>query len=1318
MVIQLFPKRRAVSRVFTLISSFVWLASAGLVTAQTTTWNAAIGANWSPGTWTNGLPDSSTDAFIRRTSLTAVTVQNGLNAQALNVFIGSNGGAGSNNGRVTIASGGNLETFGLTGVTVGHQGHTGVLNINGTLITRKIQEGTGSGSINFNGGTLIAKEDGVDLISGFENGDVQIANGGATIDTAGFSLSISSQLSNTLLNLGSLRVIGGGNLTLSNSNNTYAGGTTISDASRVIVSSNANLGNTLIIQSFLTFDDGTLEVTSNIPGMNRFTTLNSGGGTYQINDGVTLAQAGIHSGAGALTKRGNGTLVLTGINLFSGGTIIEAGVLQLGNGGLTGSLGSGAILNNATLTINRSNPLLLPFLLSNTISGTGVVRHIGSGVTFLQGNNTYSGGTEITNGTLFAENSNSLGTGNVTMTGGRLSYNDEVNLSNQISLDGNAELSVFIAGWEAEQSGVISGAADLTKVEDGLLSLTSNNTHTGTTFINRGTLQIGKGGTTGSIVSNVEVGTNGILAFNRSNDLDLTGIDIKGSGVISQVGSGSTFLGATPNFSGEVILKNGVLAPMETLTAKAFTWNDGDIQMDLDGNSLINLTNNFSKGGPGAGGFLISSGTEGQTYKLVNFTSTNFVVSDFAAQWATPNVVLNGIFNLTPTFLEFKVLTAQATGAILQNSNPVNIPTFADFTVNGTASTGEPNESNTINSLLFLPSSSLQVFNNLTVNSGKFNVAGGIASLFGGNVITPGDFNKFGAGNLISNTNFQVGGAANIQGGGLIVNGQLTAPGGLTVFQNALLGGSGIINANVFNNGTTAPGNSPGTLTINGNFSQSSSGTLQIEIASPTVFDRLIVSGAANLAGTLQVLNLGKNLKYGQQYAFLQAGSINGEFDQILMPNPSRFRGRFLTNGGLGRLLVAPTSYTLVAETPNQRRVAKALDSYIPARGNDRETVSIALDLQTEDQYPAAFDAIAPTFHESIANISIEQAFAQTQLLNQRMSSVRLGSRAFQAIGMDAEPLVHDKDGKSVADPKDFKSQISNFQSPAWAIWAQGNGMFAKVTNVSQVPNYRFNSGGFLFGADYTFGGSDHSKSNSRNSKLSTGVFAGYQGTYADYNSAGRTSINSALFGGYASYSQGGFYADTVIAGGYNNYNVRRSIEFSTIDRSARSSQNGGQFSAAFNLGYDWEIGKFTLGPIAGLQYTYVGIAPFTESGADSLNLRVGQQNANSMRSTLGGRIAYTWTVSESLVIIPEVRMFWLHEFLNNPRVIGSALDGGSGESFGYLTSTPDRDSVFAGAGFSAQLGPNWFASAFWNIDFGRQDFLNHIISANLGMKF
>ena len=114
----------------------------------------------------------------------------------------------------------------------------------------------------------------------------------------------------------------------------------------------------------------------------------------------------------------------------------------------------------------------------------------------------------------------------------------------------------------------------------------------------------------------------------------------------------------------------------------------------------------------------------------------------------------------------------------------------------------------------------------------------------------------------------------------------------------------------------------------------------------------------------------------------------------------------------------------------------------------------------------------------------------------------------------------------------------------------------------------------------------------------------------------------------------------------------------------------------------------------------------------------MGQQNANSLRTSLGGRIAYTWKLTDSITLIPEGRMFWQHEFLENPRNIGATLDGGNGQSFGYTTSTPDRDAVFAGAGIIGQFGPNWNAYFYYNADFGRQDFVSHAISTGLNFKF
>ena len=77
---------------------------------------------------------------------------------------------------------------------------------------------------------------------------------------------------------------------------------------------------------------------------------------------------------------------------------------------------------------------------------------------------------------------------------------------------------------------------------------------------------------------------------------------------------------------------------------------------------------------------------------------------------------------------------------------------------------------------------------------------------------------------------------------------------------DGLLGGTGTIFANVTNDlGTVDPGASPGTLTINGNYTQNATGTLKVEIASAASFDKLVVNGAvggiASLNGTVDVDN-------------------------------------------------------------------------------------------------------------------------------------------------------------------------------------------------------------------------------------------------------------------------------------------------------------------------------------------------------------------------------------------------------------------------------------------------------------------------------
>ena len=1178
----------------------------------------------------------------------------------------------------------------ILGSEVGSQGTltlAGTPGDTGIFETGYMQKGDGNGQLYWNGGILRASSDEADFLRGFGSGDVQLLERGGIFDTQGFSVGIDTVISGT----GSFTKLGSGELTLFG-DNTYTGGTHLMEGTLLVGHDNA-LGSGL-----LTMEDGTtIGATGMFEG-------------FLENDVVLKGDINIHSdfelSFSGTMNLGNATRTVT----LTEDSFTVAFAHIIGNGGLNlvreGGSEGGAIVgmfgsedNTYTgLTTVGSGVALMLFKsvdleVLESMGGIGGIDDIGS----IEDLPVFGTDAVAIPGDLWIQDGASviafeLGAPSVT----------QIAPTSSVLIEGEGSLMFLYIPWEI----ALDDEASYSPMEQTLAGLYGDGT-----LLNMGgdlNLTVLEGNFSGNIMEwdllGLELcGCEGpplALFKNGPGTLLLSGENMYYGGTTINEGRLQT-----NNFyalgDGPVMLQGGILEPVSDLEIYSLHWSGGKIARTLDSEMrFLAIWDDLTVDEDG-GAFAFAPGEDffsvGSFDLLSAFNLDSSMLDLFSG---------NQVFGMSPIFLiEDNTLMVQFegipvfSGPLLQNSAPVFIPIWSDFIVIGNVTTGTIFENNTIHNLIFHPGSHLHIYNTLIVNNGNFiGTGGGIYNLTGGNIYVPNIMNIMGGGIFNFSNNVFVNNFINIINSTVHVNGIFNTN-TLTVFQNSILAGNGIINGNVINNGIISPGNSPGVLTINGNLTQSGSGTLLIEIASPNVYDRLVVSGRAHLDGTLRVANLGSKLKYGQQYHFLQAGSIHGEFDRILMPNPSRYRGRFFHDNHIGTLLVAPTSYTLVAETPNQRRVAKALDAFIPERGNDRETVSFALDLQSEEQYPYAFDQIAPTFYETLGTITTEQAFSQTQTLNQRFSSVRLGVGSFQAIGIEPQPLVYDKNGKSVVAP------VVEDPTHNWSLWAMGTGSFAKVERVHQLPSYDYDTGGVLVGADYRW-----------SENFVTGLYGGYQHTHADYDASGRLKIDSALFGGYALYQAGGFYADGVIGGGYHDYNARRSITFSTIDRTARSRPDGGQFTTSLNLGYDWKVKNFHIGPVGGLQYTRVGIDGFTESGADSLNLRLRDQSIDSFRSTLGGRIAYTAKINERLTLIPEARVLWQHEFANDARMIDASFDDGS--VFGYETSDPSRDGVFIGVGLNAQMGDRWTAHVYYNVDVGRSDHENHIISGGINWKF
>jgi autotransporter-associated beta strand protein len=182
--------------------------------------------------------------------------------------------------------------------------------------------------------------------------------------------------------------------------------------------------------------------------------------------------------------------------MYSGGTTINAGTLQIGNGGASGSI-SGNILNNASLVFDRSDV----YTYSDAISGTGSVSQIGSGTLILTATNPYSGGTTVSNGILQIGSESNIGggsAGGITLNGGEILTSATAALAENITLNtGTANTLAAFTNTTVTYNGLIAdgnGHGALTIGDslgnNGTVILNGNNTYTGGTIVSGGILQI------------------------------------------------------------------------------------------------------------------------------------------------------------------------------------------------------------------------------------------------------------------------------------------------------------------------------------------------------------------------------------------------------------------------------------------------------------------------------------------------------------------------------------------------------------------------------------------------------------------------------------------------------------------------------------------------------------------------------------------------------------------------------------------------------------------------------------------------------------
>jgi autotransporter-associated beta strand protein len=602
---------------------------------------------------------------------------------------------------------------------------------------------------------------------------------------------------------------------------------------------------------------------------------------------------------------------------------------------------------------------------------------------------------------------------------------------------------------------------------------------------------------------------------------------------------------------------------------------------------------------------------------------------------------------------------------------------------------------------------------NLTTN---VNVQTAVNTLLtvGGPVIGAGGFTLAGSGTLSLTGISSYSGPTAIKGGTFQLLGNHTGGGGITVTGGTFTGTGTTASKVTVSGGRIKPGvgNTPGTLSV-GSLQINTGGTFNVLIASTTQVGKLQATGTAVVGGTLNAIPVsGWNMNFGDRYQVMTAGGgISGTFGTVAVPQG--YRGRFLVeNGTDGYLVIAPQSYTQVATSPNQSSVARALNFFSTATSGDKQVVATALDGLTGSQYGQAFDAIAPTLYQSLSTMAFNAANAQYNDLVQQMFGLRVAGTGFSMSGFaDNTAMIQEGQGdgdKSVLDAK--KDILRPGADTHWGMFVDGNGIFAQANSGNMLQKYNAQSGGLIAGLTYKW-----------SPAVTTGIYAGYEGTYAKFNGtySGSTVIDNAvrfgLLGTVGDPSGRGFYGDALVGGSYNNYNVTRAITFPGITRTANSSPGAGELDSLLAAGYNWRKGNWAFGPVSSLQYTYFGANSFNETGAQSLDYQGLNWNTASMIYNLGANCAYSWQATRNLMVVPQINLAWQHEFLQNPYAINGNL---SGAPVSNTSMAPLRDTLYTGVGVTLEFKKNWNTAFFYNAAAGNNDLVSQNIFWSAGVKF
>ncbi len=470
-------------------------------------------------------------------------------------------------------------------------------------------------------------------------------------------------------------------------------------------------------------------------------------------------------------------------------------------------------------------------------------------------------------------------------------------------------------------------------------------------------------------------------------------------------------------------------------------------------------------------------------------------------------------------------------------------------------------------------------------------------SVWSNDISGTGGFSKAGAGMLtLTGTNTYTGDTT-ITGGVLRVNGSI-ASSDLTVTSGGTLQGIGTA-GNTVMAGVLSPGNSVGTLTVDGDLSLASGSTYLYEIDADQNGDLVVVMGTATIdAGAVFELSAEDGVYLDRLYPMLQAGTLTGTFDN-LHTNYTFIDLDFISAGGeLG--VVAERNQAPMAtfaQTNNQRAVAHTIDG----QTSGAEPYNDVLLNDSPSQLPGWYQDWSGEIYSANQAALIYNSRLLAQVVNWRLQDSWLDaaqSTRLQQVG-----------------------QTNNSTNTDNTVWAQAYGNWDKFSADTNAQKATDNSVGFILGIDHKL---------SPNLRLGGGFSASMTNTTVAASEADTSGYHVMLYG---TYSQDKVRLNAGAVQSWYTANVNRTLPFDDLGNAngtvaSRSTQLFADLSSPITINKQ-EDHHTTVSPFGQVNQIWLNTSNFGETGAEA-GLKGQATNASTGFGTLGARLSHQWQAEQT----------------------------------------------------------------------------------------